>query len=204
MTFTDRVHGGYVHRRRVAVLADELSRLIAPGSSVLDVGSGDGWLASRVRDAARADVRGIDTLVRASTHIAVEPFDGSRIPHADRSFDYVMLVDVLHHTDNPEVLLKEAARVARTAVLIKDHLLEGLWANSTLRFMDKVGNARHGVVLPFNYWPRARWEEAFRKLGLGATFWKIDLRLYPRIVNWAFGRSLHFIARLEPQRRVTG
>jgi len=194
----DRVHGGYVHRRRVDVLARELSQLVEPNSSVLDVGTGDGLLASRVRDSiASLDVRGVDTLVRPGCLVPLQEFDGHVLPYGDASFDYVMFVDVLHHTDDPEALLREASRVARRAVLIKDHLLEGVGAGATLRFMDWIGNARHGVVLPFNYWRRRQWSSAFARLALDVTFWKVDLRLYPTVANWLFGRSLHFIARLE-------
>ena len=43
-------------------------------------------------------------------------------------------------------LLREAVRVARQAVLIKDHLVEGTFAYSTLRFMDWWGTL--AMVLP--------------------------------------------------------
>jgi SAM-dependent methyltransferase len=199
MGLLDISHGGYVHRRRVDVLSREFASLIPAGSTVLDVGSGDGWLAARIRERVGAlAIHGIDTLVRPDAHIPIAPFDGRVIPHPDASFDYVMFVDVLHHTDDPLILLREAARVARNGVLIKDHLLEGALAGPTLRFMDWVGNARHGVTLPYNYWPRPRWHAAFRELKLVPGFWKSDLGLYPGPADWAFGRSLHFIARLDP------
>jgi hypothetical protein len=53
-------------------------------------------------------------------------------------------VDVLHHTDDVTVLLREAARVGRIFVLLKDHLCENLRDNATLRFMDWMGNRPHG------------------------------------------------------------
>ena len=99
-----------------------------------------------------------------------------------------------------DVLIREAARAAGRAIVFKDHTRNGLLAGPTLRFMDYVGNAHHGVVLPYNYWPRGRWLEAFRELGLTVRAWKDDLKLYPRLADWVFGRSLHFIALLEPTR----
>lgn len=194
------VHDDYVHNRRVRVLERHLSELIPAGATALDVGCGDGLLAHRIQR-RRPDVRidGLDVLVREGTPIPVRPFDGRTIPAADASVDAVLFVDVLHHTDDPTVLLREAARVARRAILIKDHTRDGLLAGPTLRFMDYVGNAHHGVALPYNYWPRRRWDEAFRGLGWAVCAWKIDLRLYPKPADWIFGRSLHFIARLEPE-----
>jgi SAM-dependent methyltransferase len=198
MSVLERIHEGYVFGRRVRTLADHLAGLLPPGAAVLDVGCGDGLLDLRILQ-QRPDVtlRGIDVLVRGQTHIPVEPFDGQSIPYADGSFDVVMFVDVLHHTDDPLVLLREAVRVARKAVVLKDHTANGFLASPTLRFMDRVGNARHGVVLPFNYWPRQRWLDAFRALGLTVAAWKTDLGLYPWPASWVFGRSLHFVARLE-------
>jgi SAM-dependent methyltransferase len=196
-----RLHDDLVHTRRVRRLADLLAGCVPAGASVLDVGCGDGLLARHIQD-LRPDVglRGLDVLVREGTHIAVEPFDGQTIPAGDGAYDIVLFVDVLHHTDDPMVLLREAARVAARGVLIKDHTRDGLLAGPTLRFMDDVGNAHHGVRLPYNYWPKRRWLGAFAELGLTPTCWQDDLKLYPRPADWVFGRSLHFITLLEPAR----
>jgi SAM-dependent methyltransferase len=201
MKGTELIHDRYVHGRRVRVLGDHIAELLPPGASVLDVGCGDGLLAGRLLQ-LRPDlrIRGIDTLVRDRTEIPVEPFDGRAIPGADGSVDVVLFVDVLHHTDDPMILLREAARVSREAIIIKDHTRDGLLAGPTLRFMDYVGNAHHGVVLPYNYWPRRRWLSAFEELHLRPEEWRADLRLYAVPADWIFGRSLHFITRLEHVR----
>jgi len=171
--------------------------LIPQSAQVLDVGCGDGLLASLIMQ-KRVDVkiRGIDVLVRSQPHIPIHRFDGQVIPYSDASFDAVMFVDVLHHTEDPMILLREAMRVTRKAILIKDHTCNGLFASSTLRFMDQVSNARHGVALPYNYWSQQKWFAALEMLGLTMSIWKKDLGLYPWLVNWIFGRSLHFIALL--------
>ncbi len=200
----ERLHGGYVQRRRLRRLSRYLARVIPHGASVLDVGCGDGALTRAVGD-ERGDlsIRGIDVLVRPGSHIPVIPFDGSSIPFADASFDVVMLVDVLHHTDDPTALLREAWRVARRALVIKDHLLQGSLAGATLRFMDWVGNARYGVALPYDYWPPEKWREAFAELRLTGD-WLCSLGLYPWPASWVFDRSLHFVACLEPASAAAG
>ncbi|HMJ91194.1 MAG TPA: class I SAM-dependent methyltransferase [Candidatus Acidoferrum sp.] len=198
MRVVEAIHGSYVHRRRVRVLTDHLASVLPRNAKVLDVGCGDGELAALLA-AKRNDVSvsGIDVLQRAHTAIPVKSFDGASIPYPDRSFDVVLFVDVLHHTIDPTVLLREAKRVARHAIVIKDHDLTGALAHTTLRFMDRVGNGRHGVALPYNYWTPAQWHEAVRELGLTATLWKKDLALYPVPACWLFDRSLHFIAVLS-------
>jgi hypothetical protein len=109
-----------------------------------------------------------------------------------------MLVDVVHHATAPLQLLAEVRRVARDAILVKDHIATGVLAVPTLRFMDRVGNARHGVESPGDYWRRDRWLETFESLGLRVVVWKERLGLYPWPASAVFERSLHFLARLEP------
>jgi SAM-dependent methyltransferase len=191
-------HTAYVHNRRATLLSDHLADLLPQNARVLDVGSGDGLLSYLIMQ-KRPDVRikGVDTLGRSQTHIPVECFDGKVIPYGNEIFDIVMLVDVLHHTIDPMILLREAVRVAQKAVVIKDHRCDGLFDNLTLRLMDQVGNARHGVALPYNYWSKQKWFDAIHSLGLKIAIWKKDLWLYPRPAHWIFDRSLHFIARLD-------
>ena len=198
MSLIGRLHSGYVHGRRVGVLTEHLAEMIPRGAHVLDVGCGDGLLAHELM-VRRPDIqiRGIDVLVRHPAFIPVEEFQGQVIPYSDGSFDVVMLVDVLHHTDDPTVLLREAARVSRMGIVVKDHTCDGFLAKPTLRFMDWVGNAHHGVALPYNYWPRRAWLESFACLGLKIGVWKTHLALYVRPASWVFDRSLHFIARLD-------
>jgi hypothetical protein len=74
--------------------------------------------------------------------------------------------------------------------------MDGLLAYARLRFMDWVGNARHGVVLPYNYWPERRWRDAFADLRLTTQDWRSELGLYPPPASIVFGHGLHFIATL--------
>jgi len=198
MTLIEQIHGRYVHGRRVRVLAGKLSALIPDKSTVLDVGCGDGRLAQLLlKDRPSLSLIGVDVLVRPDACIPVAWFDGKTLPQADHSVDVVMLVDVLHHTEDPNILLREAVRVARQALIVKDHLREGLFAGSILRFMDEIGNRRHGVALPHNYWTRAQWRKASGELKVTTKNWDESLHLYPFAADWLFGGSLHFIARWD-------
>jgi SAM-dependent methyltransferase len=201
----ESLHGSYVHDRRSRILSRRIADVIPKNFSILDVGCGDGFLAQLISQ-ARPDVSvtGIDVLVRERTYIPVHEYDGETIPYDDASFDGVMFVDVLHHTADPMVLLREAIRVSRTSIVVKDHTSDGLFADVTLRVMDKIGNARHGVSLPYNYWPRRKWFDAFATLGLQIAEWTTRLEIYPWPASWVFDRSLHFVARLDLANSVTG
>jgi SAM-dependent methyltransferase len=197
MSTVGKLHEALVFNRRVEVLASWFARLAPKDAHILDVGCGDGLLSAALRS-LRPDLtlRGIDVLPRERTHIPVEIFDGVRIPFGDDSFDAVLFSDVLHHTDDPAVLLREAHRVARRCVLLKDHFREGLAAYSRLRLMDWVGNARFGVALPYNYWTEEQWQKAWRQIGLEPEESVTSLGLYPPPVDWIFGARLHVMARL--------
>ena len=199
MTVADVLHGGFVHPRRVDVLAGHACRLIPPGARVLDVGSGDGSLAAVIAG-RRPDLRieGIDVLERPNARIPVSLFDGRTIPAAAGAVDVVTFFDVLHHADDPAALLREGARVARSCIVLKDHVCGDSLARWTLRFMDHVGNARHGVALPHNYWSSSKWSAAIAEIGLEPAVWEVGgLGLYPWPASLVFGRSLHVLARLE-------
>ncbi|ODT66979.1 MAG: methyltransferase type 11 [Pelagibacterium sp. SCN 63-23] len=194
------VHGRLIFGRRVEALGRALAALIPAGDGeVLDLGCGDGQVALALMQLRpELTVEGVDVLVRPVTHIKVTRYDGVVLPFADKSFDHVTIVDVLHHTDEPALILAEAARVARRSVVVKDHLRQGWLAGSTLRLMDWVGNRGHDVRLPYNYLSENEWQDAFAKAGLVAGQRQVKLGLYPAWLDWLFGRQLHFVQRLEP------
>jgi SAM-dependent methyltransferase len=195
----ETVHGGWVHQRRVRVLSRHLAELMPPDAQVLDVGCGDGLIGALVRQhRPDVEVRGIDIAARGATHIPVDEFDGRTLPRPDDGADVVMLVDVLHHAEDPAGLLGEAARVARRAIVLKDVTPLGPLSESTLRFMDWVGNARHGVPLPYRFWSQTEWRNAFADLGLSVEAVRRRLGLYPPPWNMAFEKRMHFIVRLAP------
>jgi SAM-dependent methyltransferase len=202
MSFARKVHQQAHHKavfqRRIDVLARSLADFLPKKAKVLDIGCGSGTLAKTIMQ-LRPDVtiEGIDVLVRPNTDIPVTEFDGKIIPMADGQFDVALIVDVLHHTDDPTALMAEARRVAKHGFVVKDHFRDGFLANATLRFMDWVGNAAHGVRLPYNYLSKAEWQRSWSKLGLKPERLVDRLGLYPAPFSWFFDRKLHFIARLS-------
>lgn len=188
-------HSALVFGRRVRVLAGALAPLLPPGRLV-DVGCGSGALAAAV-GALRPDAapEGFDVLLRPGCAIPVRPFDGRRLPLRDGAAAVALLVDVLHHAEDPVALLAECARVA-PVVVVKDHLARGPLDERTLAFMDWVGNRPHGVVLPYRYFSPASWEAAVGAAGLREERREAVPGLYPFPFSALFGRGLHFVARL--------
>ena len=193
------LHQRLVFGRRARTLAGLLSGLLPANARVLDVGCGDGTIDRLILE-ARPDLRieGVDVLTRPQTRIPVTPFDGHSLPFRDDEFDVVTFTDVLHHTSDPAVLLREARRTARRFIIVKDHLREGFLAGPTLRFMDWIGNAHHGVALPYNYLSETQWMATLAQCDLQVETWTGAVALYPFPASLVFNRRLHFVARLLP------
>jgi len=198
MNLLERAHERYVYGRRIGRLSAILASLIPSGCSLLDVGCGDGKLAQSLLE-KRSDlqIEGVDVRVREKTWVPVKSFDGTHLPYAAASFDAVMLVDVLHHMRDPLPLLRDALRVSHRWLVVKDHVLAGPAAAARLRFMDYVGNARHGVSLPYNYLRAGQWAALQHALNVKVTTEIADLHLYPWPVDYVFGADLHFAALWE-------
>jgi ubiquinone/menaquinone biosynthesis C-methylase UbiE len=95
-----------------------------PIANLLDIGTGTGrlleLLAPRVQAGLGIDAsRAMLALARARlsrpglTHCTTRLGDMYRLPLADRGFDVVVLQMVLHHAEDPDAALEEAARVVR-------------------------------------------------------------------------------------------
>jgi SAM-dependent methyltransferase len=188
----------YFYHRRARILSSRLADLLPPHANVLDLGCGDGFIAKKiVRLRPDVTIRGVDVLVRKNAHIAVDTFDGKRLPYGDNSFEVVLLVDVMHHSERPEEIVQEAARVANRFILIKDHQKTGLGSVLILRYLDWVGNRPHGVACPGTYWSAATWFACFSKLGLTVEEWKTGLRIFPFWISWLFDRQMNVLGKLS-------
>jgi len=192
------VHKALVLRRRERVLARNIAGILPEGMrTALDVGCGDGMIAREVaREHHGLEIRGLEVHERSGCEIPCSLFDGRSIPFPDASFDYVCLVDVLHHTDDIDGLLRESARVSRHSVVIKDHTWSHRLDHAVLRFMDWIGNRPHGVRLTYNYQKKDQWLELFRQRGLRIVAWNENLGLYPFPASLIFERKMHFLALL--------
>jgi SAM-dependent methyltransferase len=116
-----------------AVLA-ELAPFLQPGAdaTLLDVGTGTGDIPERLvelagRRGVRLQVFGLDgraELVTATREWAAQGVcgDALSLPFADRSFDFVLASQIMHHftPDDARRLVRELQRVARRRVVIAD------------------------------------------------------------------------------------
>lgn len=191
-----------VYRRRLEVLTELIAPHLRDGDRVLDVGCGAGTMAAALTARALADGRsvsmeGLERFPRGGEPIPVTPYDGGQFPLADKSFDVVIVADVLHHEENPERLLRECIRVSRRQVVIKDHQLCGPWAKARVSLIDWAANAPYGVECLYRYNSPREWEAVLRELQLRPVALFRAINLYPAGFNFLFGRRLQYLAVCE-------
>ncbi len=172
--------------------------MIPRNLTVLDVGSGDGRIASSLIK-MRPDLKlsAIDTTVRDNAMIPTAHYDGKKFPFNAKSVDLVMMIDVLHHVEDINSILAEASRVSRQFVLIKDHFVRGWLARQTLTLMDNVSNRQFGIAIPANYQTEDQWNSLYANNHLESVIRRDHLGLYVWPLSWIFERHLHFMQLLS-------
>ncbi len=196
------LHEKFVLHNRLTRLGSALSPFLPEQDcTVLDIGCGPGYLTKQLFLLhPNLSFSGADVLERVEPEISkwldYKNYDGKQLPYPDKSFTCSTLIDVLHHTDDPKILLSEAVRVSREFILIKDHISESIWDNFILRFMDWMGNRSYGVHLPYNYLSANDWQKLFEELRLTVQYKTDNIGLYQAPLSLLFERKLHFIAKL--------
>ena len=170
-------------------------------ASFLDVGTGDGSMAELLQSKyPNITISGVDVIERGDCKIPFKLYDGIKIPHEDKSFDYVLLLNMLHHTPDASVVLKEAVRVCRKGIIIKDHLANNILSKAILTAMEYLNPNAHDLRnMPLNFYSKSEWEELFIKLNLRCTIYKDEFPSYGKFFDIFFGRNKHFIGMYVSQ-----
>ena len=145
-------------------MAQAIACVIPPGSEVLDVGCGNGFIAHHLTAMLGATVTGIDVMAKTLAPINYRRYDGARIPFANNSADAVLLCYVLHHARDASALLAEIRRVLRPngLVVIYEDIPETLWDRFVCLTHDLQWRKRTGAC---NFRDEAAWGTTFTEAG---------------------------------------
>ena len=97
---------------------------ISDGTSVLDLGCGDGELLAYLSKERRVHAQGIELseqaiirCVSAGLSVFQQDIDTGLSEYADESFDYVILNQTLQQVKKPDLALQEALRVGKKVIV---------------------------------------------------------------------------------------
>jgi len=193
------------YAERLRRLVDAMIPEIRPGDRILDVGCGSGLLlhslAQDPRCPSGVTMHGLERVPRGGEPIAVTAYAGGRMPFDDCAFNLVVVADVLHHEAEERALLTECVRVARRAVLLKDHAREGLLAQARISLIDWAANAPYGVPCLYRYHSVKEWHAIAADVGLHVARELHPMRLYPPQFEPLFGGRLQYFAVLDKLSR---
>lgn len=172
---------------RSEIIFDQIKSFLK-GYDIFDFGCGDGKVGELISKEQSRHVLLSDIYENGNIKNIGLPFikikQNQKIPFPDKSFDTILLLTVLHHSDNPFKVIKEAKRITRKGgkiiVLesvygVKDY---GNLTNEQQRlvniFFDHFYNRiihfnnfkENKVNVPFNFKTPEDWKKFFRKLNL--------------------------------------
>ncbi|MFY0672089.1 MAG: class I SAM-dependent methyltransferase [Bacteroidia bacterium] len=144
-----------------------LKPMLNPKSKILEIGSGNCGLAYLLQKDFHS-VTATD-IVDCSFFNSIKPtvFNGEALPFKSKSFDYVLIITVLHHTTKQLSLLNEAKRLGNEVIVMED-LYTNKFGQRILHFTDSLVN------LEFKGHPHtnrtdAGWRVVFKRLNLKIT-----------------------------------
>jgi len=142
--------------------------LLKKSQTIIDIGSGTGNVAELLIKSGKkitpVDVKNLSSVPGISPII----YDGVEIPFPEGSFDAALLICVLHHTKNPEDLLKEARRVARKIVVIED-IFKSRAHQLLSNFFDNLLSLEF-FKNPHSNKTDKEWRELFKGFGLRVEY----------------------------------
>jgi SAM-dependent methyltransferase len=195
-----RLMHGPIYRARIGELVRQIVPYLRQGDQVLDVGCGFGTLGRAILDSPQCPpgvtVQGLERVKRGDELIPVQEYTGRTVPFPPRSFDVVVLADVLHHDPDPSRVIAQCAQLSRRLLIIKDHKVDGFLAPQRISLIDWAANAPHGVPCLYRYLSADEWAQSHRKHGLHIEREIQSMNLYPLGFNLLFGRRLQYFAVL--------
>jgi ubiquinone/menaquinone biosynthesis C-methylase UbiE len=165
LRFWDRVFGWRRCTEARATLS-HASDFLTPGTTALDIGCGIGYALDVVERDFGCTAYGCDVVEPPIKIDRFARFDGRALPYRDKAFDVAFLIFVLHHADDPGVLLREASRVTKRAVIVVEDTpnnpIERRWGSMHVHsFKTRHSIPWHGRVRDDH-----EWRQVFQFMGM--------------------------------------
>lgn len=161
-----------------------INKFLNKDEKILDLGAGKCALSWILKEEGY-NVTPVDVKNLSLTD-QIEPiiYDGKNLPFADNSFDTVLLLTVLHHIPEPEIVLKESLRVADKIIIIED-----VYSNPVQKYLtyftDSLFNFEF-IGHPHSNKKDLEWKKVFKNLNLNLFYTKKEkvLKFYTQVLYY--------------------
>jgi SAM-dependent methyltransferase len=178
-----------IGKSRATELVDFISPFLNKKESILDIGSGTCNVCEILINDGH-QVTPLDTQDLSFVE-SIKPtiYCGYSIPFPENQFDTALILTVLHHTPEPELILKNVREVSKKIVIVEDVYTN--WLNKQLTFFfDSLVNIEFWGH-PHTNKTDAEWREVFQKLGF-----KIIDSKYQRSL-WVFQHAAYYLQKID-------
>jgi SAM-dependent methyltransferase len=161
-------------------------------TKLIDIGAGTCRISKYIRENFQVNVVPLDIVDYNKTDLKLTLYDGKRIPFKDGAFDVALLVFVIHHSDDQEMVLNEAIRVARKLIILEDTprnpIEVGMW-----HFWDWLLNLGRDFSMPHSSRKDEDWLCLFESLG----FKLVEKKCFRLGFSffWSYQQSLYVLER---------
>ncbi len=141
----------------------QMESFLKPGDKIIDLGAGHCLYTKLLKDKGY-DVQPVDIKNHSYyKEIEVYVYDGEHLPFKDNEFDVCLLRSVLHHTLDPEIVLKEAVRVSKK-LTIYENVVTNVFQRYCTYFIDCIMNKE--LIEPHTNKTDKEWQHLFKELEL--------------------------------------
>jgi len=168
-------------RRKLSWIRDHLSK----SHTHIDIGSGPGSLLDVMRQDG-FQIEGLDitdSAYRASLQAHI--YDGVSMPFDPQTYNTALLSTMLHHTPDPDHILRESARISRRLIIIED-VYNGPFMEWLTKRFDSLMNLEF-IGHPHSNRTDREWKETFSRLNMRL----ISAKTYP--VAWIFKQAVYVV-----------
>ena len=182
-------------RSRAEFIANDIKSYIRSEDNVLDIGAGICQVSHEIQKLG-TNITAIDIINLSCVHdITPVIYSGSIFPFEDDQFDVALLITVLHHTNEQEFLLSEAARVAKK-VIVKEDVYKSNFQKWATFFMDSILNFEF-LDHPHTNRSDEDWQIVFDRLELKVINKKF------RVFGYFFLRATYCLTKVKSVSKVS-
>jgi SAM-dependent methyltransferase len=160
--------------KRAEPIGKILEKYIHKKDKIIDIGTGSGRIALYLHTFGYK-VTLLDRIKGFNkSGLKLYLYDGNLMPFKNREFDVGIMVDVIHHAEDVDLLLFEAKRICKRVIIIED--VANNWPERIMLYLRETIGEIH--LLKFGYYPLHHFHNSkeleslgFRKLEEIKTFY---------------------------------